>query len=181
MTTIKRSQISGQDEPVDGLREFVEAWQRIEPAIDTSAKGLVYVVYLLEREFRRQSVRSLRHLKLQHGEYQVLTLLLHNVDSGFMSPGDLVAALELTSGAISQILRKLETAGLVTRVRYPSDGRRVIVKLTAKGERLARKAFTSVTENENRLLAGYDRDHQKTLEALLNGLTRHLGVKISAV
>ncbi|MEM9314754.1 MAG: MarR family winged helix-turn-helix transcriptional regulator, partial [Pseudomonadota bacterium] len=59
------------------------------------------------------------------------------------------------------------------------DGRRVIVKLTAKGLQLAKKAFKIVTENENRLLAGYAGSDQKELESLLNRLARHLGVKIS--
>src|SRR5258707_2972346 len=51
--------------------------------------------------------------------------------TGPMTAGQLADLAELTTGAITGMLNRLEEAGLVRRERDPNDGRRVIVRLNA--------------------------------------------------
>ena len=50
------------------------------------------------------------------------------------------AALLLDSGTLTPLLKKLEERGLVSRERSPEDERNLVVSITAKGERLKRRA-----------------------------------------
>lgn len=55
------------------------------------------------------------------------------------SVGDLGGALQLDSGTLSPLLKRLEAAGFVERRRDAADERRVTVHLTASGAELERR------------------------------------------
>ncbi|MCU1680477.1 MAG: MarR family transcriptional regulator [Amycolatopsis sp.] len=75
----------------------------------------------------------LNELGLTYPQYLVL-LVLWERDS--RSIKDIGEALHLDYGTISPLLKRLETAGLVTRHRLASDERTVSVTLTEAGEGL---------------------------------------------
>ena len=54
--------------------------------------------------------------------------------------------LGLDSGTLSPLLKRLETAGFVSRIRDKGDERQVIVTLTPKGQALKTDAFGILTE-----------------------------------
>ncbi|MGO9151407.1 MAG: MarR family winged helix-turn-helix transcriptional regulator [Acidimicrobiales bacterium] len=60
---------------------------------------------------------------------------------GPMTAGRLSELSRLTTGAITKVVDRLENAGHVSRVRDPTDRRRVIVDLTPKLRRLAGKLY----------------------------------------
>lgn len=91
------------------------------------------------------------------GRQPLLCALLRN--NGQMSQRELMCKFDLKAGSLSEILTKLEKAGLIERVRDEQDRRQLIVKLTelgdkeAKEERLRREkfrreAFTCITDEE---------------------------------
>jgi len=55
---------------------------------------------------------------------------------GRPSPGELALALRVHPSSLTGVLRRLERSGHVRRTRDPADGRRAIVTLTPKGQRL---------------------------------------------
>jgi len=76
-------------------------------------------------------------LGLTYPQYLVL-LALWETDR--IAVGELGARLYLDSGTLTPLLKRMETAGLLTRMRATDDERRVIVTLTAAGRGLRRKA-----------------------------------------
>lgn len=54
--------------------------------------------------------------------------------------GDLGRALDLDSGTLTPLLKRLENQGLVVRHRDPADERRVIIELTEQGQGLRTRA-----------------------------------------
>jgi DNA-binding HxlR family transcriptional regulator len=64
-------------------------------------------------------------------DLQVMDIL---ESTGPMTAGQLADLTGLTTGAITGMLNRLEESGLVQRVRDPSDGRRVIVRLASRPE-----------------------------------------------
>lgn len=56
------------------------------------------------------------------------------------SVGELGKLLHLDSGTLTPLLKRLESAELVTRGRDPADERRVVITLTAAGRKLRAKA-----------------------------------------
>ncbi len=76
-------------------------------------------------------------LGLTYPQYLVL-LVLWETDRVMVST--LGERLFLDSGTLTPLLKRMETAGLLTRTRAVDDERRVIVALTATGRALRRKA-----------------------------------------
>jgi DNA-binding MarR family transcriptional regulator len=74
--------------------------------------------------------------------------LLRLVHLGPMTPGDLLdSSLLLTSEPVaSHSIKRLESAGLVTRSPHPQDGRKVIVEATERGRGLEGEFHQHVAE-----------------------------------
>src|SRR5579859_2125534 len=78
--------------------------------------------------------------------------------TGLTTAGQLAELTGLTTGAITQMLNRLEAAGLVRRERDPNDGRKVIVRLApdANSMREVTAIFDAVARASDELVAGYD-------------------------
>ncbi|MEO3857091.1 MarR family transcriptional regulator [Acrocarpospora sp. B8E8] len=85
--------------------------------------------------------RRLRRMYVDTGEgLSFLELaVLHRLDvSGPTSPGALAGDEGVTGAAVAATLTHLEGQQLVSRSRAPDDGRRVVVTITAAGQRTLR-------------------------------------------
>ncbi len=91
------------------------------------------------------------------GKAPIICLLARN--GGTMSQQELGRSLELKPGSLSEILAKIETAGLIERTRDERDRRQLFVHLTERGfhqaeldqasrERFRQDAFTCLTVQE---------------------------------
>jgi MarR family transcriptional regulator, organic hydroperoxide resistance regulator len=89
-------------------------------------------------------------------------------DVGSATAGQVAERTNLTTGAVTSMLRRLQQAGWVTAERDPADRRRVIV--TVRPERVAEleRPYERFAERARRLVEGYT-----TEEVLL--LVRHFG------
>lgn len=72
------------------------------------------------------------------GKIPILCMLDRN--NGMLSQQELGSRFELKPGSLSEILSKLEAAGLIERTRDPKDRRQLFVRLTDQGRAAAQKA-----------------------------------------
>ncbi|MGW0004169.1 MarR family winged helix-turn-helix transcriptional regulator [Nocardia grenadensis] len=79
----------------------------------------------------------LEPLGLTHPQYLVMLALWGEAP---MSVKAIAEAIQLDSPTLSPLLKRLESAGLVTRRRDPRDERTLVVDLTAAGRALRREA-----------------------------------------
>ncbi|WP_341720543.1 MarR family transcriptional regulator [Micromonospora sp. FIMYZ51] len=84
-----------------------------------------------------------------------LECLDYLADVGSATAGQVAERTNLTTGAVTSMLRRLQQAGYVTAERDPADRRRVIV--TLRPERLAELArpYERFAEQTKRLIEGY--------------------------
>ena len=61
------------------------------------------------------------------------------------SPGRLAQAMEVTKGAITNSLKKLEAKGFITVTPDENSGRQKVVRLTPEGQRARNEAIISAT------------------------------------
>lgn len=94
---------------------------------------LCFSMYSASRSATQEYHRLLAPWKLTYPQYLVLVVLW---ERGPVSMRELGAALMLDSGTLSPLVRRLESAGLVTRGRSADDERRVDVGLTDRGAQL---------------------------------------------
>jgi DNA-binding MarR family transcriptional regulator len=90
-------------------------------------------------------------------------LALENLDTdGGLGPSELARRLQLSTGAVTALVDRLEAGGHATRAAHPSDRRRVVVSRTAKAsEDLAREA--APLEREIRRLAASLSDDERAV------------------
>ncbi|MBF0663138.1 MULTISPECIES: MarR family winged helix-turn-helix transcriptional regulator [unclassified Rhodococcus (in: high G+C Gram-positive bacteria)] len=79
----------------------------------------------------------LDRLGVTYPQYLVLLALWERDARGVQ---DLCDALDLDTGTLSPLLKRLESAGLVERTRQRDDERRVVVRLTDAGNALRKEA-----------------------------------------
>ncbi len=75
---------------------------------------------------------------------------------GTSTPGEIAAAVGLSTGAVTTLLDRLEHAGYVQRTRDSVDRRRVRVELTEKTKRIGEQLYGPLTGAANELFARYD-------------------------
>src|SRR5215217_7087920 len=84
--------------------------------------------------------RCLDQFGLRFIDYSVLRVLELVGEPHRMSPSELSEIVVRSSGGMTQILDRLERAGLVARTPDPADRRKVLVALTDEGMRTANAA-----------------------------------------
>src|SRR5436305_11094528 len=101
---------------------------------DTSGTHLWLVMMKAFRTLERLATRSIESSEVGLSDFAVMEMLLHK---GPQPVNEIGRRVELTSGAITTAVDRLESRGLVTRETHPSDRRARIVRLTAAAEKEA--------------------------------------------
>jgi DNA-binding MarR family transcriptional regulator len=132
---------------------------------DPGASGLftrLTRIGLLVDAFQHRCLDEFGLLFIDHSVLRVLEL---RGEPYRMSPTELAEILLRSSGGMTQILDRLERAGLVARAPDPDDRRKVLVGLTPTG------LATAVYKREReRLLAGLSAEEVEQLDAALHRL-----------
>jgi MarR family transcriptional regulator, organic hydroperoxide resistance regulator len=98
---------------------------------------LCFALYACSREVTKLYKPFLDELGLTYTQYITL-LVLWEKDN--ITVKELGNRLHLDSGTLTPLLKKIETMGLVTRIRDKEDERNVYVKLTDDGIKMKDKA-----------------------------------------
>jgi DNA-binding MarR family transcriptional regulator len=144
-------------------------WRREFPEIDCSGKAVVGRVLHLHEVLLTAVNRSLAKHRLKYPSFAVLATLRVEGVPYRMSPKALLDSLILTSGGLSNLLRRLEKAGHIRRMADEQDGRGVIVELTEQGRCLVEPAMRDHAKTERRLVAALSKTEQR---AAANALGR---------
>ena len=91
---------------------------------------LSFALYGAANRMARMHKPLLEPLGLTFPQYLVVLELL---DGAPLSVGALGTRLGMDTGTITPLVKRLESAGMVTRTRDPADERRVLVNLTPSG------------------------------------------------
>ena len=108
-----------------------------QPA-NASGTHLWLVMMKAHRTLERLATHSIESSEVCLSDFAVMEMLLHK---GPQPVNEIGRRVELTSGAITTAVDRLESRGLVTREAHPSDRRARIVRLTAAGEEQAARIF----------------------------------------
>jgi len=90
-------------------------------------------IYSANLAIQRIHKASLDEMGITYPQYLVMNLLW---ERDGRTVGDLAKTLELEASTLTPLLKRLETAGHLRRVRNPQDERQVLISLTEKGREL---------------------------------------------
>lgn len=124
---------------------------------------LSFPLYACSREVVKLYRPYLDELGLTYTQYISMVVLW---EQGQISVKELGAKLDLDSGTLTPLLKKLENKGYLQRRRSPDDERVVIAHLTDKGKALQRAAGR-IPERVNQRLVAFPAKQRDDLRGLL--------------
>src|SRR5213083_387778 len=136
-------------------------------ATDASGTHLWLIMMKAHRTLARLATRSIESSEVCLSDFAVMEMLLHK---GPQPVNEIGRRVELTSGAITTAVDRLESRGLVTREAHPSDRRARIVRLTAAGEEQAAWIFAEHKAAMDLAASGLSKNERATLIELLKKL-----------
>jgi DNA-binding MarR family transcriptional regulator len=154
----------------DAIDRIVGQWNRERPELDVE---VTHVLQRISRVYLLQSASFAAvfdRFGITFGEFEVLAALLRSGPPHQMSPSDLVGAVVLSSGAMTNRIDRVEALGLVERLPDASDRRGTLVALTSEGLRTVDAAVVAHLANEERLLGALSPPERRTLAQLLRAL-----------
>jgi DNA-binding MarR family transcriptional regulator len=108
---------------------------------------------------------ELLQLEISSAQFIVISAL---ASAGAKSASDLCKGISYDAGAMTRMIDRLESKGLIRRDRRPDDRRVVYLELTEEGHR----AFPRMREVSmavvNRFLRGFSQDEARQLESFLS-------------
>ena len=144
-----------------------------KPPADASGTHLWLVLMKAHRTLERLATHSIESSEVCLSDFAVMEMLLHK---GPQPVNEIGRRVELTSGAITTAVDRLESRHLVTREAHPRDRRARIIRLTAAGEEQAAKIFAGHKAAMDLAASALS----KTERATLIGLLKKLGTSAPA-
>ena len=155
----------------DHIDRFLKRLDVLPPdsGIDLDVEALIDRISGISRRIKRGMEATLAEHDLTLADWHMLTALRLAPDFR-SSPGVLAADLEVSSGAMTSRLDRLEAAGLIRRLADSDDRRGVVVELTPAG----RTAWDTAAGVQGRREAFFASALTKPEQQQLNKLLRKL-------
>ena len=99
---------------------------------------LCFPLYACAKEVVRQYRKPLEALNLTYTQYLVMMVLWEH---GGMTEGELGKKVHLDSGTLAPLLKRLDKAGYIRRIRPENNENKLFLSLTEQGEALREQAI----------------------------------------
>lgn len=149
----------------DFIDAVLDQWRGERPDLDLSGMAVVLRVQQLAGHFEEDLAELLEPEGLRPWEFHVLAALRR---AGALTPKELCRSAQLSSGAMTHRLDRLEERGVLTRATNPSDRRSVLVELTVAGRELVDGILEERVARARKLLEGLPRSGREELAGLLH-------------
>jgi DNA-binding MarR family transcriptional regulator len=161
--------LATKDPVTEHVRWAVATWPQIDPEVE----GIVTRVEKIHRHFQEAFRASLGEVGLTKEEWKVLMALHDSV----RSHGWLCEDLDVSTGAMTNRLDKLERRDLIRRTSDPQDRRGVLLTLTETGQSQLEEYIDAGAGRERELTDDLTLAEQQELNRLLSKLLASLQTK----
>jgi DNA-binding MarR family transcriptional regulator len=151
----------------DVVDDILTQWTEERPELDTAPLGVVIRVMTLNRSFLREATQALEPVGLELWEYDVLSALRRQGEPYSLPATTLARETDLSSGAMTNRIDRLEDRGLVSRHPDEDDRRSVIVRLTRKGQKVIDEAIQYRLDAADESMRELDASELRELAGLL--------------
>jgi DNA-binding MarR family transcriptional regulator len=155
---------------LDYLDRALVIWAREIPDLDPLTEGIVERIHILAYDFNVSSDQTLAQFALDRRSFKLLSRLRSFGPPYQRSAGMLANDMQLSSGAMTNRLDRMEAAGLIRRLADPSDRRGTLVEPTEAGHAAWDQAVGTQARREAMIaevLTDKEREH-------LHGLLRKM-------
>lgn len=166
---------------LDAVDRMLEVWKHELPELDLATEGIVERIQKLTKMLDRTLNETLAEFNLDRGEWWLLGALRRSGPPYRRSPGKLAEEMGLSSGAMTNRLDRLETAGLIRRLPDPDDRRALKIELTDSGWQAWQDSVGAQAQKEALVASALDPGEKDILNGLLRRLMfefERLGAKV---
>ncbi|KXF78552.1 MarR family transcriptional regulator [Paramesorhizobium deserti] len=139
--------------------------QNADPGIPDVSEMLCFSIYSAGHAFTQLYRPLLDAIGLTYPQYLVMVALWRRDGRTVKELGE---TLFLDSSTLTPLLKRLETAGFITRTRNPRDERQVLLHLTEEGRRL--KESTAEVSRCVQEAVGIDADTANKIQAAIDAI-----------
>jgi DNA-binding MarR family transcriptional regulator len=158
---------TGAETLQDHIDRFLARIDAAGVELDLEVEGIVDRIAGINRRIHNALKETLVQYGLTPEDWHVLSRLRLRKDGRGSSPGALARDLELSSGAMTSRLDRLEEMALIQRLRDPGDRRGVVVELTEHGREAWDAAAAIQGRKEAFFASALSHEEQVELNALL--------------
>lgn len=159
-------------EELDAIDASLAAWVREIPDLDPLVEGIVERIQHLGKALDRSMEETLVEHGLDHRSYHLLGKLRRIGAPYQRTPGQLAADLNLSSGAMTNRLDRMERAGLIRRLPDPADRRGILIEPTELGVAMWDRTSGTQAQREAMFASVLDPAEREELHRLLRRLMR---------
>lgn len=157
----------------DLIDAIITDWHKFDHKIDTDGTEVIGRIVRLGSLIGRKVDANLAQYDLTVGEFDVLAALLR-AEQKQLTPSQLQDLILVSSGGLSNRIKRLEKNEYITRCPDKEDGRGVIVRLTNNGQSLIEQVAPSHLALEKSLIQSLQVTEAESLKKLLNQLLINL-------
>jgi len=154
----------------DRLDAQLDIWTREIEGLDRLTEGIVQRINKISRAFGQTMDANLAESGLSGRAYRVLGRLRYEGKPYRVSAGEIADHLGLSSGAMTNRLDRLEQAGLIRRVKDPTDRRGVLVEPTKAGHAAWDNAVAAQAQYEKKIASALSHKERVQLHDMLRRL-----------
>ncbi|QGQ24923.1 MarR family transcriptional regulator [Gimesia benthica] len=158
----------------DLIDVLIRQWKTERPDLNVEPMGVVGRVLRLATRLERRVSETLKPYGLTVGGFDILATLRRAGDPQGLTPTELMEAVMLSSGAMTNRIDRLEEQGLVERRPSPNDRRSLQVLLTAEGRKVVDKAVADRLDEAEDALCGLKAEERDQLADLLRAMLQGL-------
>ena len=136
---------------------------------------ICFPLYACAKEIVRQYRKPLEALNLTYTQYIVMMVLW---EFGGMTEGELGRKVQLDSGTLAPLLKRLDNQGLIRRMRPEGNERKLFLSLTEEGETLKERALEVPCAMQDCI--GLSREEMEQLKALLDKALQSMNLAAAA-
>lgn len=155
------------DEMTDIVDVGIGYWQQERPEIDCSGKAVTGRILHFSEMLMSAMNANLTKFGIKYSTYAIIATLRCVGAPYRMSPTQLQNTLLITSGGVSNLIRKVEAQGFIRRLVDPHDGRGTIVELTDEGYALSESTMPAHAGLESHMVRMFSKDELDLLTNLL--------------
>jgi DNA-binding MarR family transcriptional regulator len=163
----------------DVVDQRLAVWGRELPSLDLETEGIIERIQAIAKHLERSMNETLGKFEVSYGEWKVLGMLRYSGPPYRLSPGHLSEHIDLSSGAMTNRLDRMEKAGLIRRLPDPDDRRSLQIELTDRGWKLWQDTVEVQAEKEALVASALGveekRELNDLLRRLLNAFAEHHG------
>lgn len=151
----------------DSVDTILGEWLETSPELDVSGRHILWRLKLVDRHIDQRMLAMVSEFGLSDSAFKLLLRLLRAGPPYSASPSDMARETLYSSGAMTNLIARVESQGLVTRTPAPDDRRGVRVSLTPEGLDVITRAHAAYMEQERSYLESLSPEERNQLIVLL--------------